>query len=208
MARPREFEQSVALERAIDAFWQHGYGAIPVRDLYDAMNIHSGSLYGTFGDKRSLFLASLDRYIDTVSRQAVERIDGAPSGSEGIRAFFEFLIDAMLSGKRRWGCLVTNSVAGASCRDPDVAARAKLQFARLENAFTKAPARAQNTGELNEGAGPESAMFLVCLVQGMNVLGKTSPDRKTLQGIVDCALKGLLKPGYARQAASNCAPTA
>lgn len=205
MARPREFKQSDALERAIDAFWQHGYGAIPVRDLCDAMNIHSGSLYGTFGDKRSLFLASLDRYIDTVSRQAVERIDGAPSGSEGIRAFFNFLVDAILTGKRRWGCLVTNSVAEAGCRDPDVAARAKLQFARLENAFTRALARAQSDGELGEGNGPDSALFLVCLVQGMNVLAKTGPDRKTLQGIVDTALNGLLKPGCARPAASACA---
>lgn len=205
MARPREFKQAEALERAIDAFWQHGYGAIPVRDLCEAMNIHSGSLYGTFGDKRTLFLASLDRYVDTVSRQAVERIDGAPSGSDGIQAFFDFLIDAMLTGKRRWGCLVTNSVAEAACRDPDVAARAKLQFARLENAFTRALARAQSAGELRDDTGPESAMFLVCLVQGMNVLAKTSPDRKTLQGIVDAALKGLLKPGCARPAANVCA---
>lgn len=204
MARPKEFKQSDALERAIDAFWQHGYGAIAVRDLCDAMNIHSGSLYGTFGDKRSLFLASLDRYIDTVSRQAVERIDGAPSGCEGIRAFFDFLLDAMLSGKRRWGCLVTNSVAEVACRDADVAARAKLQFARLENAFTRALARAQSAGELREGTGPESAMFLVCVVQGMNVLAKTSPDRKTLQGIVDVALKGVLDPDRACTADNVC----
>ena len=65
------------------------------------------------------------RYVDTVSRQAIERIGSGHSGLSGIRSYFDHLIAAMLDGKRRWGCLITNSVAELALHDPDVAARVK-----------------------------------------------------------------------------------
>lgn len=191
MPRPREFNHSAALDRAVDAFWERGYDGAAVQDLCSAMDLNPGSLYGAFGDKRALFLAVLDRYMDTVSRLAIDCIGGAPSGMLGIRAFFDNLIAAMTGGKRRWGCLVTNSVAELSLRDPEIAQKVKLHLARVETAFAGALARARKEGELAQGIGPESAVYLVCVLQGLNVLTKTKPGREVLQGIVDVALKTL-----------------
>jgi hypothetical protein len=41
-------------------------------------------------------------HIDTVSAEAIERINGAPSGLRGLRAYFDHLVDAMVDGKRQW----------------------------------------------------------------------------------------------------------
>lgn len=194
MARPQQFDPTLALEQAMDTFWERGFESTPVRDLCQAMGMNSGSVYGAFGDKRALFLAALDHYIDTVSRDAAQRISSAGSGLAGIRAFFEFLIDAIRSGKRRWGCLVTNSVAELACRDPDVAAKAKLQLTRLERSFAAALAQARAAGETAPEVGPEAATFLVCVVQGLNVLARTNPSRLTLQRVVDVALRSLRVP--------------
>jgi TetR/AcrR family transcriptional repressor of nem operon len=191
MPRPKEFDQSAALDRAVDAFWERGYDGAAVQDLCSAMDLNPGSLYGAFGDKRALFLAVLDRYMDTVSRRAIDCIGGAPSGMLGIRAFFANLVTAMTDGKRRWGCLVTNSIAELALRDAEIAAKARLHLARVETAFAGALARARQEGELAPGIGPESAAYLVCVLQGLNVLAKTKPGREALQGIVDTALKNL-----------------
>ena len=196
MARPREFDETEVLDRAVQAFWQHGFDGIAVQDLCTKLRLNPGSLYGAFGDKRALFLAALDRYIDTVSREAVARIGGGRSGMHGIRSFFEFLIDAIVSGKRRWGCLVTNAVAENALRDREVAARARLQLLRLEDAFAGALARAQADGEIPQGDQRAQAMLLVCIVQGMNVLAKSRPNRLTLQRIVEAALVGLAPPPH------------
>ena len=194
MARPREFDETAVLDRAVQAFWKHGFDGIAVQDLCTKLRLNPGSLYGAFGDKRALFLAALDRYIDTVSRQAVARIGGGRSGIHGIRSFFEFLIDAIDSGKRRWGCLVTNAIAEHADRDRAVTARARLQLLRLEDAFTGALARAQADGEVPQGDHRAQATLLVCIVQGMNVLAKSRPSRLTLQCIVEAALAGVARP--------------
>ncbi len=194
MARPREFDETAVLDRAVRAFWQHGFDGIAVQDLCTKLRLNPGSLYGAFGDKRALFLAALDRYIDTVSRQAVSRISGGRSGMQGIRSFFEFLIDAIDSGERRWGCLVTNAIAEHADRDREVAARARLQLLRLEDAFAGALARAQAEGEIPLGDHRARATLLVCIVQGLNVLAKSRPSRLTLQRIVETALADVAPP--------------
>ena len=55
MARPREFNEGIALDAAIEWFWRRGYEATSVRELAAAMGISGPSLYNAFGDKRALF---------------------------------------------------------------------------------------------------------------------------------------------------------
>lgn len=207
MARPKEFDHLQALQRALDTFWERGYDATAVRDLCAAMALNSGSLYGAFGDKRALFLAALDHYVETESRQAGERITSAPSGLLGIESFFDYLLDQMLQGKRRWGCLVTNSVTELASRDPEVAARARQQLQRLEKSFAGALERARVAGEVGPHVGPETASFLVCVVQGLNVLAKTGPSRKALERVVAVALGSIAVATARRKVTAASAPT-
>ena len=76
MARPREFDEAVALDAAIQCFWSRGYEATSVRDLADAMGIAGPSLYNTFGDKRTL-----GRRSNTMSSEAFAIGSGASSPS-------------------------------------------------------------------------------------------------------------------------------
>ena len=50
-------------------FWSRGYHATALPDLLRATKLSRGSLYAAFGDKHSLFLRALDRYIaDALTR--------------------------------------------------------------------------------------------------------------------------------------------
>jgi TetR/AcrR family transcriptional repressor of nem operon len=59
MARHKEFERQQALEKAMETFWRYGYEGTSIQNLVESMGINRGSLYDTFGDKRSLFLAAI-----------------------------------------------------------------------------------------------------------------------------------------------------
>jgi TetR/AcrR family transcriptional repressor of nem operon len=191
VGRKRGFDVEEALDAAVDTFWEHGFDATSVQTLCRAMELQPGSLYAAFGGKRELFTAALRRYAATVSAEAVERVHGAPSGMDGLRAYFMHLVDAMVDGKRRWGCLVTNSLVELSGRDPELAGLVQRHLAGLETSFAAALTRALADGELRPGAGPHSAPMLVAVVQGMNVMAKGRPGREALQAVADAALAGL-----------------
>jgi TetR/AcrR family transcriptional repressor of nem operon len=191
MGRIRRFDVEEALDVALEMFWRQGYDGTPVQALCRAMDLQPGSVYAAFGSKRDLFVAAMRRYIQTVSAEAVNRINSAPSGLQGLRDYFAFLVDAMVDGKRAWGCLVTNSLVEFAARDPELAGMFQLHLARLQTSFAAALARARADGELRQGAGPESAGMLVAVVQGMNVMAKGLPGRQALQDVVDATLAGL-----------------
>jgi TetR/AcrR family transcriptional regulator, transcriptional repressor for nem operon len=193
MGRHKQFDPEAVLDLAVDAFWERGFEATSIQELCVRLELNPGSLYGTYGDKRALFAAIFDRYLESVSRHAVERIAKSPSGIEGIREYFAFLVDAIVDGKRRWGCLVTNSLIELSTRDPEILTKVELHFARLETAFASALARSRAAGELPKGVGPERAPYLVCFVQGLNVVARTKPTRAGLKSIVQVALESFDK---------------
>ncbi len=183
MARPKSFDPETTLDIAVERFWQHGYDGLPIQELCRAMGLNPGSLYGAYGDKRSLFLAAFNRYAATVSKRAIERIVGGPSGLSGIRSYFDHMIESILDGKRRWGCLATNAAVELAARDPEIASKVQAHFQRLEEAFAAALARAEEDGEIG-AAARGLAPYLVCMVQGLNVVAKTKPSRERLESIV------------------------
>lgn len=194
MGRTRGFDVDRALDAALKIFWEQGYDATSVQDLCRAMQVQPGSVYAAFGAKRDLFAAVLRRYVETVSAEAVGRITSSPSGLQGLHDYFAHLVDAMVDGDRRWGCLITNSLVEFAARDPEFVGLMSLHLSNLRAAFAAALTRARTAGELRPGAGPESADLLVAVVQGMNVLAKNRPGRPALQAVVDSAIAGLL-PG-------------
>lgn len=191
MGRTRTFDVDEALDAAVETFWRHGFDATSMQTLCRAMEIQPGSVYATFGNKRELLLAALRRYVETVSAEAVQRVNGAPSGMQGLCDYFEHLVEAMVDGKRRWGCLVTNSLVELAERDPELAGMFQRHLTGLRTAFAGALVRASAEGELRPGVGPESADLLVAVVQGMNVLAKTHPGSEALRAIAHAALAGL-----------------
>jgi TetR/AcrR family transcriptional regulator, transcriptional repressor for nem operon len=143
MGRIRKFDVEEALDVALEMFWQQGFDGTPIQALCHAMDLQPGSVYAAFGSKRDLFVAAVRRYIETVSAEAVDRINGAPSGLQGLREYFAHLVDAMVEGKRQWGCLITNSLVEFAARDPELAGMFQLRERAPTANCARAPDRSQ-----------------------------------------------------------------
>ena len=138
MGRARGFDVDEALDAALELFWQRSYDGTSIQALCRAMDLQPGSVYAAFGSKRDLFVVAVRRYIETVSAEAVDRINGVPSGLQGLHEYFDHLVDAMVEGKRARGCLVTNSLVEFAARDPELAGVFQLHLARLQTSFAAA----------------------------------------------------------------------
>ena len=69
MARPREFDATEALSKAMDVFWTKGYEATSLCDLLEAMDLSKSSFYDTFGSKHEVFLDTIRYYKKTMTAQ-------------------------------------------------------------------------------------------------------------------------------------------
>jgi TetR/AcrR family transcriptional repressor of nem operon len=191
MGPTKHFDPSERLDRAVNAFWKNGFDGIGMQDLCKAMDLFPGSLYGTYGDKRQLFSQAVERYMEATSTEAIAILEHTPSGMEAIREYFARLIDGIIEGQRRWGCLITNTIVELAQREPAIKRKLDSHLTRMERAFASAIDRARRAGEIPRETPLERAAFLVCVVEGMNVLAKMKPSREKLELNVSAALLSL-----------------
>jgi len=60
--RTKAFQPAQALDRAMELFWRDGYAATGLDQLVRRTGASRYGLYATFGGKRDLFVASLERW--------------------------------------------------------------------------------------------------------------------------------------------------
>src|ERR1700742_2301721 len=104
--RPRTFDVEAAVERAMGVFWSRGYHATALPDLLRATKLSRGSLYAAFGDKHSLFLRALDRYIDDSLKRMDVEFALSREPIESVRAYLAGYLDRMSGANARRGCLL------------------------------------------------------------------------------------------------------
>jgi TetR/AcrR family transcriptional repressor of nem operon len=92
MARNVEFNEDIAIQKAMEVFWEKGYYATSMRDLTAVMKINSSSLYNTIGDKHQLFLKCIDHYIDLKKNNLTNRII---EGKSPLKILSDFLDDSV-----------------------------------------------------------------------------------------------------------------
>jgi AcrR family transcriptional regulator len=62
MGRPKLFDRTEVLERALDVFWEFGYHEASMRRLAAAMDINVATIFSEFGDKKGLYAHALENY--------------------------------------------------------------------------------------------------------------------------------------------------
>lgn len=187
--RPRSFDMDIAVERAMEVFWSRGYHATALPDLLRATKLSRGSLYAAFGDKHSLFLQALDRYIaNALTRMDVE-FDPGREPLEGLRAYLGGYVERTSGANGRRGCLLVATAMELAGQDGDVGRRVAGFFEAMEARVAVAFSRARAAGTLADGVEPRSAAkILVCFVEGLRVIGKTAPTRSAAQATADALI--------------------
>lgn len=114
MGRPRSFDSRQALTAAMNVFWAKGYDGASLKDLTGAMGISGPSMYAAFGDKRELFLKTIDLYGDVDGCAPVVAFESEPDIRLAVRGFLEEVITyatAHESGAK--GCFLASSVSAS-----------------------------------------------------------------------------------------------
>ncbi|MFG2728672.1 TetR/AcrR family transcriptional regulator [Streptomyces canus] len=185
--RPRSFDRATALEKAILAFWEHGYEATSVSDLTRVMGIGAPSLYAAFGDKRSLFEEVVQEY-------------GVRYGSFGDRALAEeptvrAAMERMLreaafeytAPGRPHGCLVIH--AATNCSSPEVEESLRVRRNANIAAFESRVRAGIAAGELSADTDAAAlARHVGAVIQGMSQQARDGASREELEAVAEIAM--------------------
>jgi TetR/AcrR family transcriptional regulator, transcriptional repressor for nem operon len=189
MARPREFDETAALDAAVACFWQRGYEATSVRDLADKMGISAPSLYNAYGDKHALFVQALERYLDRSMRARIRRLEESLPPKQAVHRFIEEIIAHSLNDQERRGCFLINSALEVAPHDRKLGALIADRLAEIEAFFHRSIKAAQAHGDVpRDRVAKDLARLLLGVVLGIRVLARAKPERALLEGIARPAL--------------------
>jgi TetR/AcrR family transcriptional repressor of nem operon len=190
--RPREFDMDEALDEALRVFSERGYHGTSIGNLTDAMQLASGSVYKAFKDKRGVFLAAFDRYRAVRSSKLRTAVDTNKSGYDRIRDALAFYADASHGTSGKQGCLVVSCASELATFDPEVAKKVAVAMDTNEAVLLELIELGQNDGSVPAHIdGRATARLMLCLVQGMRVVGKTGRTREEMMAAVTVAMKTL-----------------
>ena len=178
MARPKEFDVDDALQQALELFWRKGYEATSVQDLVAAMGIQKASLYGTFGDKHSLYMKALQRYEADGFAALADHLTAAKSPKNAVRDLVLGNAEQACSASGKWGCFCVNANVEMAPQDGEVSDLVRDHSERVEALLEATLRRAKALGEIAKGANcKQLATFLFGAIVALNVLGKQRASR-------------------------------
>jgi TetR/AcrR family transcriptional repressor of nem operon len=189
MPRPREFDETTALDTAITCFWHRGYEATSVRDLADSMGISGPSLYNAFGDKRMLFAAALERYLDHFTRARIKRLEDSLPPKQAVRRFIGEIIEHSVNDRDRRGCFLINSALEVAPHDKELGAVIADRMGEIEQFFRRSIRAAQAEGTVpSNRVAKDLARLLLGILLGIRVLARCKAERALLEGVARPAL--------------------
>ena len=187
--RPRSFDRSAALRRAMEVFWAKGYDGASLTDLTAAMGINAPSLYAAFGGKEALFREALALYGATEGTEIWDAIPSAPTAREAVRRFLEATAIAFTTPGKPRGCLIVLGALHADGANDTVCRELREHRAGNVAALQERLERAVAEGELPRGLDcPALATFYVTVQQGMSIQARDGASRETLLAVARAAM--------------------
>ena len=190
MARPKEYDIDIVLDKALKVFWAKGYKNTSLADLMDATGLQKGSLYSAFKSKEDLFLKSLEKYGQD-SRKSFH-CEGCPI--KYIQSFLKTLIDKSLATDGQHGCFILNSAIEFGSENSKPAKLSQALFKEVEKNFSNAIAIALKNKEWPEDIEPKAFQArLIGAIFAIREISKFKKDRVLLTEIANGVLSDLNK---------------
>lgn len=190
MARPTEFDRNEAIARAVDAFWECGYGTISANELAERMGIAKSSFYNTFGSKAEVLREAITCY--TVRKS--ELLQKTRSNGYVMEVLRNLLLDIAKRNDDGKGCLLVNTAIELSRHDAYIAELTRVGFDTMITAFAALIVVGQEAGEIREDLNAKSqALIVVSGIAGLRVMAVSGFSVRELNPFIDTILAGIAR---------------
>lgn len=192
MPRLKNFDEQVALERAMEVYWAKGYEGTSIHDLVAAMGINKGSLYNTFGSKKELFTRAFLKYDRERRRTLLAQLEKLGDSYAAIANLFEWFVSQSESDPARKGCLMVNTALELPNHPADVQEVVSAAIEDFEAFFERTIRIGQERGQILATLDPtQAAPWLLSQALGLRVLSRGALPSDRLHAIRAQALEAI-----------------
>ena len=178
--RPKGFIPDEALDRAVEMFWEHGYEGVDVERIARAVSVTKPALYRAFGDKSTLFLKAVERYVSTYGAPRMAAFQTEPDIHKAVTAFCEDVVHTA-SDEAHGGCMMAAAALGQSERVAEIRSYVAHGLTASADIFAKRFEKEMRAGRLTRVTSSEvRARLLVDLLQGLQLRAKVGIARDQL----------------------------
>ncbi|MFH7594870.1 TetR/AcrR family transcriptional regulator [Streptomyces racemochromogenes] len=185
--RPRSFDRDAALDKAMLAFWEHGYEATSIADLTRTLGIGAPSLYAAFGDKRKLFDEVVVVYGSRYGDFASVALREEPSAGAAMARILREAAEIYTDPAHPPGCMVISAAVNTTSQEVAEALRERrnANLALFESRITADIA----TGVLPADTDARAlARYAGAVLQGMSQQSRDGATREELEAVAERAL--------------------
>jgi len=186
--RPRAYDPQLALALAAEVFWKAGYAGTSLDDLVEATGMNRPSLYAAFGDKRHLYLKTLEYYRDESRTLARAALADDPPLRVLLKRFYDKALELYLSGGPR-GCYSIGTAATVAAVDDGVRAFLADSMRTTDSFLTHQIEKAKQRGEIARDANPAALGYVAtATLHTLAIRARAGLPRKELNALVSAAI--------------------
>lgn len=183
----------IVLDRAIEVFRERGYKSTSISHLSEATGLTTGSLYKAFDGKKDIFFKALDRYVARRSAALSEVLSDVTGGLAKVERAVAFYAEASLAPPGSQGCLLVNAATEcAMIGDELLLKRVQQALGQVERLLAELIEEGQADGSISPAVRCEiSARLMMCLFQGIRVVGAADLPGLGVRPLVEAVVAGL-----------------
>jgi len=199
--RPRTFNKSEALTKAMYIFWEKGYEGTTMADLINAIGMKAPSLYAAFGNKDSIFKEVVSNYMPIVVNGQLKVLNTTPIITLAVEGALQECIKLFSSNENPNTCLVITSAINTSPEHSEHGEHLKELRIAYKQVWVDRFIKAKHDNQLSEAADPAIlAEYFTTLIQGMALKAKDGASKQSLEETAKLALTCMY--GYYRSSTS------
>src|SRR3954471_3942213 len=181
--RPRAYDPQAALARAAEVFWKAGYAGTSLDDIVEATGMNRPSLYAAFGDKRDLYLKTLEHYRDESRALARAALADDPPLRVLLKRFYDKALELYLADGPR-GCYSIGTAATVAAVDDGVRAFLADSMRTTDRFLTHQIEKAKERGVILLCTDPAALAYLATApLHTLAIRSRAGLSRKELQGL-------------------------
>jgi TetR/AcrR family transcriptional regulator, copper-responsive repressor len=188
--RPRQYDPDSALARATAAFWKNGYAATSLDDLAAATGMNRPSLYAAFGDKRDLYLKTLERYQQQSRALSLQLLADSPTLRVFLTRFYDGALELYRAGEAEArGCYSISTAPAQAASDPAVRTFLAQSIGGTDAFLANVIGKARDREEIAASADPSAlAQVATATLHTLAVRSRVGVPRRELKALAAAAV--------------------